>query len=37
MSTVGVYDAEGKRVGEVALPASLDRKPHTAVLHEALL
>ena len=37
MSTVGVYDVEGKRVGEVALPPSLDRKPHTAVLHEALL
>jgi large subunit ribosomal protein L4 len=37
MSTVGVYDTEGKRVGEVALPPSLDRKPHTAVLHEALL
>ena len=37
MSTVGVYDIEGKRVGEVALPPSLDRKPHTAVLHEALL
>jgi large subunit ribosomal protein L4 len=37
MSTVGVYDTEGKRVGEVALPPFLDRKPHTAVLHEALL
>lgn len=37
MSTVGVYDTEGKRVGEVTLPPAFDRKPHTAVLHETLL
>jgi large subunit ribosomal protein L4 len=32
-----MYDARGKRIGEVALPAGLEGKPHTAVLHEALL
>ncbi len=37
MSTVAVVDTEGKRIGEVAVPPALDRKPHTAVLHEALL
>lgn len=37
MSTVAMYDAHGKRIGEVALPPVLERKPHTAVLHEALL
>ncbi len=37
MSTVAVYDAQGKRIGEVALPPALERKPHTAVLHETLL
>lgn len=37
MSTVAVFDAQGKRVGEVALPAALQHKPHTAVLYEALV
>ena len=37
MSTVAVYDMQGKRTGEVALPAALTRKPHTVVLHEALV
>lgn len=37
MSTVAVYDAQGKRVGEVALPPVLEAKPHTAVLHEAVV
>ncbi|HYM90943.1 MAG TPA: 50S ribosomal protein L4 [bacterium] len=37
MSMVAVYDTEGKRIGEVAVPPSLEHKPHTAVLHEALL
>lgn len=37
MSTVAVFDAEGKRVGEVALPPALEQKPHTAVLYEALV
>lgn len=36
MSTVALYDTQGKRIGEVALPPALERKPHTAVLHEAL-
>ena len=37
MSMVTVYDAQGKQVGEVPLPPVLEAKPHTAVLHEALL
>lgn len=37
MSTVAVYDMQGKRTGDLALPASLDGKPHTAVLHAALV
>ncbi len=37
MSTVAVYDMQGRRTGEVALPAALTRKPHTVVLHEALV
>jgi large subunit ribosomal protein L4 len=37
MSTAAMYDAQGKRIGEVALPPMLDRKPHTAVLYEALV
>ena len=37
MSTVAVYDMQGKRTGEIALPAALTRKPHTVVLHEALV
>jgi large subunit ribosomal protein L4 len=37
MSTVAVFDIQGKRVGEVALPPALEQKPHTAVLHEALV
>jgi large subunit ribosomal protein L4 len=37
MSTVAVYDMQGKRAGDVALPASLDGTPHTAVLHAALV
>jgi large subunit ribosomal protein L4 len=37
MSTVAVYDTGGERVGEVALPAVLERKPHTAVLYETLV
>ena len=37
MSTVAVYDLQGKRIGEVALPPALEQKPHTAVLHETLL
>lgn len=37
MSAVAVYDAHGKRIGEVDLPAALEQKPHTAVLHEAVL
>jgi large subunit ribosomal protein L4 len=37
MSTVAVYDMQGKRTGEVALPAALTGRPHTVVLHEALV
>jgi len=37
MSTVAVYDMQGKRTGEVALPAALTRKPHTVVLHDAIV
>jgi large subunit ribosomal protein L4 len=37
MSTVAVYDMQGKRTGEVALPAPLTGKPHTVVLYEALV
>lgn len=37
MSTATMYDTQGKRIGEVALPPMLDRKPHTAVLYEALV
>lgn len=37
MSTVAVVDTAGKRIGEVAVPPVLEGKPHTAVLHEALL
>jgi large subunit ribosomal protein L4 len=37
MSTVAVYDMQGKRAGDLALPASLDGKPHTVALHAALV
>ena len=37
MSTIPVYDALGKAVGEECLPPALAAKPHTAVLHEAVV
>lgn len=36
MSTVAVYDTQGQRIGEVALPGAFAAKPHTAVLYEAV-
>jgi large subunit ribosomal protein L4 len=37
MSTIPVYDALGKAVGEESLPPALAAKPHKAVLHEAVV
>ena len=37
MTTIPVYDAQGNSVGEEGVPAALADKPHTAVLHEAVV
>jgi large subunit ribosomal protein L4 len=37
MSRAPRYDAQGRRTGEVDLPAAFDAVPHTAVLHEAVV
>jgi len=37
MNTMPVYDAQGNSVGEEGVPAVLADKPHTAVLHEAVV